>query len=243
MRSLLVLAWLHCAETTAETYQVVTEEWAPYNYSEQGQIRGMATDIVRAIMKLAGDDFEILILPSMRTTHVLQTRPKTIMYSLFLTPEREPLYKWVGPIVEESIHPYQLRSATFRVKTLDELHRAKRITTRVDGLIPKVLLAAGFTNLDRSANTSNQLYRMLLAGRTEIIVGDTDAGVHYYSQQLGIPADALQQIPVEIYKSSLYIAFSRDCDDALIERWSNALAQLRRTGVMQRIQQRYEYPD
>ncbi|WP_187808526.1 ABC transporter substrate-binding protein [Aquipseudomonas alcaligenes] len=239
---LLLFGWLHAPLACAETYQIVTEEWAPYNYNEQGKIRGMATDIVRAVMHLAGDDFEIIMLPSMRTVHVLQTRPKTIMYSLFRTPEREALYKWVGPIVEESIHPYQLRSAPQRVTTLAELRQARRITTRIAGLVPNVLQTAGFQNLDRSANSSEQLYRMLLAGRTEIIVGDTDAGVRYYSQQLGISAATLQKIPVEIYKSSLYIAFSRDCDDALIARWADALAQLRRTGIMQIIQQRYEPP-
>lgn len=88
----------------AEPYQVVSKEWAPYNYQENGQLTGMATDIVRAIMALNGDDFEMLVLPSMRASHALQTRPRTIMFSMFRTAEREALYKWVVPSVEESIH-------------------------------------------------------------------------------------------------------------------------------------------
>lgn len=57
---------------------------------------------------------------------------------------------------------------------------------------------------------------MLLAGRTDIIIGDTSAGVAYYSRQLEIAPGTLRRIPIEIYRSSLYIAFSRDCDDELV---------------------------
>ncbi|TBV04408.1 substrate-binding periplasmic protein [Phytopseudomonas dryadis] len=226
----------------AEQYQVVTEEWAPYNYQESERLTGMATDIVRAIMALTGDDFEIVLLPSMRAAHALQTRPRTIMYSLFRTAEREPLYKWVGPIVEESIHPYQLADAAQPVNSLEQLLRAPQITTRHAGLVPAMLQSLGFGNLDTSAAESQQLYLMLLAGRTDIIIGDTDAGVAYYSRQLNIAPGTLRRIPIELYRSSLYIAFSRDSDDERVAAWSRALEQLRHSGELERIRRRYGQP-
>ena len=83
---------------------------------------------------------------------------------------------------------------------------------------------------------------MLLAGRTEIIIGDSDAGVAYYSRQLGIAPGTLRRIPIELYRSSLYIAFSHDSDDAQVAAWSAALEQLRSSGELQRIQRRYREP-
>jgi polar amino acid transport system substrate-binding protein len=161
---------------------------------------------------------------------------------MFRTPEREPLYKWVGPIVEESIFPYQLAGAQPQVNSLAQLREAPRITTRQAGLIPQTLQAQGFANLDRSAGRNLQLYQMLLAGRTAIIVGDTPAGVAYYSRQLNIAPSVLRQIPVELYRSSLYIAFSRDADDTLVTAWAQALQRLRHSGELERIRQRYEQP-
>lgn len=230
------------APVRAEQYQIVTEEWAPYNYMENNQLTGMATEVVRGIMAQTGDDFAMLMLPSMRTTRVLQHQPRTIMYSMFRTAERAPLYKWVGPIIEESIHPYQLANAQHPVNTLEQLMRAPRITTRQAGLIPDILQAQGFQNLERSATSSPQFYRMLLAGRTEIIVGDTDAGVAYYSRQLNIAPGTLRQIPIELYRSSLYIAFSLDSDDKLVARWASALEKMRRSGELERIHRRYLQP-
>ena len=225
----------------AEQYQVVTEEWAPYNYQEHNQLTGMATEIVRGIMALTGDDFEVVLMPSMRSARALKTRPKTIMYSLFRTAEREPLYKWVGPIVEEAIYPYQLATAQ-PVNSLEQLLHAPRVTTRHAGLIPDILQSSGFNNLEKSATESVQLYRMLIARRTDIIVGDTAAGVAYYSRQLDIAPGTLRQIPVEVYRSSLYIAFSLDCDDELVASWANALERMRHSGALARIQGRYNQP-
>ena len=76
-----------------------------------------------------------------------------------------------------------------------------------------------------------------------LIVGDTDAGVAYYSRQLGIDPGTLRRVPIELYRSSLYIAFSRDSDDALVAAWAAALAKLRSTGELTRIQRRYERRD
>ena len=223
----------------AEHYQVVTEEWAPYNYEENHQLTGMTTEIVRAIMAVTGDEFNIVMLPSMRASHTLKNRPKTILYSMFRTPERETLYKWVGPIVEESIHPYQLASAA-PTTSLEQLLHAPQITTRHAGLLPDMLQSLGFKNLDKSATESVQLYRMLLNGRTPIIIGDTDAGVAYHSRQLNIAPGTLRQIPIELYRSSLYIAFSQDCDDALVASWARALETLHESGELERIQRKYE---
>ena len=234
-----LLCLLLGSSAEAEPYQVVTEEWAPYNYQENHQLTGVTTEIVRAIMALTGDDFEVVVLPSMRASYVLNNRPKTIMYSMFRTKERESLYKWVGPIVEESIHPYQLASAP-SVSSLEQLLHAPQITTRSAGLVPGMLQSLGFNNLDKSATENLQLYRMLLAGRTNIIIGDTDAGVAYYSRKLNIAPGTLRQIPIELYRSSLYIAFSRDSDDAVVAAWANALEQLRHSGELERIQRRYD---
>lgn len=226
----------------AESYLVVTEEWAPYNYLENNRLTGMTTEIVQAIMALTGDDFPIEVLPSMRSSRVLKTRPKTILYSMFRTAEREPLYKWIGPIVEESIYPYQLADARQPVNSLEQLLQAPQITTRNAGLIPEVLQSRGFRNLDKSATGSLQLYRMLLAGRTEIIVGDTPAGMAYYSRQLNIAPGTLRKVPVELYRSSLYIAFSPDSEDRVVAAWAQALEKLRRSGELERIQRQYVQP-
>lgn len=129
----LLAACTLCTASSALQYEIVTEEWAPYNYTSEGQLKGLSTDIVMAIMNLTGDRFPIHVLPSLRTGMVLDRRPRTIMYSLFRTKERKDRYKWVGPIIEEAIFPYKRRESPLVIKSIDDLKQLGRITCRHGG--------------------------------------------------------------------------------------------------------------
>jgi polar amino acid transport system substrate-binding protein len=223
----------------AEEYQIVTEEWAPYNYLEDGVLKGISVDIVEAIMKNSDVKFKAMVLPTMRTTKELNDRPKTIMFSMFRTKEREKLYKWVGPIIEESIFPYALNTSSINITSMAELKSEPKITTRAAGLIPRRLESLGFDNLDKAANQSEQLYKMLITNRTRIIVGDTDLGARYYLKHLKLDRNTLKKINVEIFHSELYVAFSLDSDDSLVKEWNDTLARLRREGKIDEIISKY----
>jgi polar amino acid transport system substrate-binding protein len=224
----------------AADYQIVTEEWAPYNYEDGGKLTGISTDVVNAIMDLTQVRYKIQLLPSMRATSTLNREPRTILYSLFRTKERESKYKWVGPILVESISPYRLKTPAPLWKTWDELRALPQVTTRYAGLVPSLLQAQGFTNLDTSAKESEQLYKLLFSRRAEVIVGDTDLGVRYYLRKLGLDYGALEKIPVEVFRSELYIVFSPDSEDAVVDAWRAALETLKTTGALKKILAKYE---
>ncbi len=162
------------------------------------------------------------------------------MYSLFRTEAREDRYKWVGPIIEESVYPYKRRGSTLVIKSVDDLRRLHRVTCRHGGAVPAKLKSMGFENLDMAATESIQLYKMLLAGHADVIIGDTDLGVRYYLGVLGTKPSTLEKIPIEMFRSNLYIAFSADSDDATINAWRKALLQLKASGQLDRIRARYE---
>ena len=79
-----------------EDINIVTEEWAPFNYMENGEITGFSVEIVQSILKIINKNYEIEMLPSMRSTYTLDKKPYTVMFSLFRTPERESDYKWIS---------------------------------------------------------------------------------------------------------------------------------------------------
>ena len=116
----------------------------------------------------------------------------------------------------------------------------KTITTRIAGSIPSRLQALGFTNLEQTATESEQLYKMLFSRRMDAIVGDTDLGVHYYVKRLGFDDATLEKVPIEIFRSELYIAFSPDSDDQVVNSWTKAVKSLKDSGALKQIFLRYE---
>ena len=146
---------------------LITEEWPPYNYVEKGHLSGVSVRIVRALQQELGRSDPIRLYPSMRASKMLQTQTRTMMFSMFRTPQREASYKWIGPIGRDAIYFYQRRGSPLQIRTLKDAKDVPVIASRQAGLVFNTLTSLGFTNLDASAYNSKQVYGKLLRGRAE----------------------------------------------------------------------------
>jgi len=230
-----------CALAAEKKMLLITEEWPPYNYSEAGELKGFSVEIVQSIINIIDKNHEIKILPSMRTTRIINTRPHTMMFSMFRTTERESSYKWIGPLGDGTLFFYKRRDNKLAIRSMEDLKNVPRIGTRHNGVMPRLLSAQGFKNLDRTATSSLQVYKKLLAGRSDIAISDTDLGTRYNLKLLGVDMNVLERIPIPIFRSDLYIAASKDITDEEIQEWQSALDTLKTNGEYDRIFQKYMY--
>lgn len=214
---------------------LITEEWPPYNYVERGRLTGVSVKIVQALQQELGRRDPIQVYPSQRAKLILESRSRTMMFSMFRTPQRETLYKWIGPIGRDAIYFYQRGGSPLQIRTLQDAKAVSVIASRQAGLVFNILTADGFTNLDSSAYSSKQVYGKLLRGRAELAISDSPLGVRYLLKQMGLPADALQQTPVKVVESDLYIAASLDFPDTEIALWQQALDRLKARGELERL--------
>lgn len=217
---------------------LATEEWPPYNYTEAGELKGFSAELVLAIAKDLDVPLRIEILPGSRARELLEKGPGVIFISMFRTPERERLYKWIGPIDLASFYFYRRKGDPLVVSSLDDARRAPSVACRNTGLVYSFLLASGFRNLDPSSNPSG-IYLKVLDGRCSLAIGETPLGVSYILRQLGFPSDALVQTPLHILEANLYIACSLDVPDAEVARWQAGLDRLKASGEFARIYARY----
>jgi len=161
------------------------------------------------------------------------------MFSMYRTPEREDSYKWVGPISDGSIHFYKLKSSKVNVATMDDAKKVPRIACRSEGLIPRLLVEMGFTNIDRSGTESSNIYSRLLNGWCDLAISDTDVGVQYVFRKIGKDYQLLEKIPLVVFRGQLYIAFNRNIDDTTVEQWQNAYNKLIANGSINEIYEKY----
>jgi polar amino acid transport system substrate-binding protein len=244
-RQVLVLLFLIVFATTIIPYAsaqapltIITEDWAPYNYMDNGVVKGFSVEIAQYIMKELKINSEIQLLPSARIRPILDAGPRVIQFTMLRTPERESLYKWIGPIGEDSIYFFKKSDSTLNIRTLDDAKKVKLISCRASGLVFKTLTDAGFTNLDTSTN-SNGIYQKLVSGRTELAVGETPLGVKYLLKKSGFPTNALEQTPVKLLESRLFIACSKDMPDADVALWQKAFDKMKLSGVYNQLYQNY----
>ncbi len=232
---------MRTAPSAADDILIVTEEWPPYNYLEAGELTGFSTEIVRHILETLNKTHEIHLLPSMRASMMLKKGPRTMLFSMFRTPERAPLYKWIGPLGDGTISFYKRKENPIRIESMADIkHENVTICSRHAGLIPNLLRKLGFENVDMGGTTGLQVYQKLLAGRCDLAVSDTDLGVRHELKQLNLNMDdALEKIPIPIYENELYIACSRDIPDKEIQLWQAALEAMKTNGSYNKIFQKY----
>jgi polar amino acid transport system substrate-binding protein len=84
----------------AQTIQLVTEDAYPFQHLEQRQLTGMAVEVVAEMFKRAGVPHNDELLSWKDAYDRAQLYPNTCIYSTARTENRERLFKWVGPIVE-----------------------------------------------------------------------------------------------------------------------------------------------
>lgn len=214
---------------------LITEEWPPYNYVEQGRLSGVSVKIVQALQRELGRRDPILVYPSQRAKLILESRSRTMMFSMFRTAQRETRYKWIGPIGRDAIYFYQRSGSPLQIRTLQDAKEVPVIASRQAGLVFNTLMAHGFTNLDASAYSSKQVYGKLLRGRAALAISDSPLGVRHLLGEMELPIDALQQTSVKLLESDLYIAASLDFPDLEIARWQQALDRLKAQGELERL--------
>lgn len=219
--------------------RVITEEWAPYNFTEDGVLKGFSVEVLQNILENFNLKVPIEIYPSMRVRSLLSNATETMMITMLRTPEREQRYKWIGPLGDGEIYFYKKSGNTLEIANLSDAKNVKLIGCRHGGLVLDSLRSAGFMNLDPTSTDGESVYRKLLLDRCDLAISDTPLGVRYLLKKMNYPPHALVQTSVKLVGAPLYIACSTDISDIEIARWQKALDGMKASGLFAEIQKKY----
>lgn len=211
----------------AEPLRLYTEEYPPINYSEDGEATGLASEVVREIMRRTGQHAPIEVVPWARGYQLARTRPNTGLFVTMRTPAREALFKWVGPLARAITGFYALRSSALRLASLEQARQFGAIAVPRDWYSHQRLQAEGFANLYPVTGPA-QVIRMLKRGRVKLMVLD-NLSLNALLAQGGVRADEVELL-YSFMHSDAYIAFSPQTDDALIARWQTELDDMKADG-------------
>lgn len=216
--------------------RLLTEEFPPINFSENGKPRGLTVEIVQAIQQRLGQDLPIEVLPWARAFREAQDRAPTALFATARIPEREALFQWVGPLVQFRSTVYARAGVPVHARTLDEARHASRILVVRDWYTAQQLRTAGFRNL-QTVSDPVQGVRMLMAGRAPLLAGERVS----MPRTLALAGVKPSQIR-ELFSFAVndgYIAFSLSTPKATVAAWQARLQELKRDGTFQAIYKRW----
>lgn len=230
-------AWLVSILTVfsfAGNITVMTEEWAPYNYEKEGKVKGISTEVVKAIQKRAGNDDPIIIQSWGRSYQVLEQKPNHALFSMSRLPQREALFKWVGPIADNETYFFKKKGSDIDIKNLEDAKKVKLIGAGAETNVDFIeLKSKGFTNLSTLDTQSNPI-NLVVNNRVDL-GGSNPLTALFHLKKNNFPLDSIVNTGVQVFSVPLYIAFSLETSDEVIKKWQDALDSLKASGEFDKI--------
>lgn len=211
-----------------EKLLVMTENFPPYNYIEDGELKGFAVDIVNSIQARLELSTEIKVYPWLRGYHFLQTQKNTALFTTARSKDREELFNWVGPIAEVKLGFYGLSSRHIKLESLDDA-KDLSIAVQANGSPPAFLTRSFKRNMDTSPYPLTNL-KKLIGGRNDLWFSNAQTVAGTLKELGRDPSEV--EIVFEISKSLMYIAFNKKTSDQVIKRWQETYDQMIREGLV-----------
>jgi len=219
---------------------LLTENFPPYNMADDGKnfardehITGIAADIVREMFKRAGIDYTLTLrFPWERIYGMALEQPNSGVFVTARLPEREELFKWVGPIGPDDWVLLARGDSPINLTSLDQArqynigaYKGDAIAEHLDGqgLQPQLALR------------DQENVKKLIDGKIDLWATGDPAG-RYLARQDGVTG--LKRV-LRFDSAELYLALNKQVADETVQKLQKALDQMRSEGVIDEINARY----
>ncbi|VVO00653.1 hypothetical protein PS712_02643 [Pseudomonas fluorescens] len=238
--SLLFVSAANAADRPDTDMVLLTENFPPYNMAKNGKnfaqgenIDGIATDIVREIFKRADITYSLTLrFPWERVYKLALENPGYGAFVMARLPDRERLFKWVGPIGPDDWIMLAKADSKITLETLDDARKYKIGAYKGDA-IATTLARQGLNPVVVLRDQDNA--KKLVNGQIDLWATGDPAG-RYLARQEGV--SGLKTV-LRFNSAELYLALNKDVPDETVAKLQAALDQLRKDGVVDDIMAKY----
>lgn len=238
--SLLLANGAHAAESPDTDLVLLTENFPPYNMARNGKnfaqdenINGIAVDIVREMFKRTDITYSLTLrFPWERIYKLALEKPGYGVFVMARLPDREKLFKWVGPIGPDDWIMLAKADSKITLETLDQARKYKIGAYKGDA-IAETLAKQGLKPIVVLRDQDNA--KKLISGQIDLWATGDPAG-RYLARQEGV--NGLKTV-LRFNSAELYLALNKDVPDEVVVKLQAALDQLRKEGVVDDIMARY----
>lgn len=228
--------------------QPMMADMPPFQYIVADQWTGFVWDLWQEMLaESAIEAMPPYELPWARALVMAERQSNGVLFTAVRTPEREPLFQWVGPIIPANEQGLQL----WRLNQRDDLtlesfeHLNGRSLAVLRGSVPFVFRNVALPDLQQVVvSTNEQRLLMLAAQRVDYVSMDTMSLLHLLqrmqrAQQLDLGFTDLVSAWSLPVRFELYFALNNDVPVELVAQLQSNLDRLKQSGDWQRLWQAY----
>lgn len=238
--SLLLINGANAKDSPDTDLVLLTENFPPYNMAKNGKnfaqdenIDGIATDIVREIFKRADITYSLTLrFPWERIYKLTLEKPGYGVFVIARLPDREKLFKWVGPIGPDDWIMLAKADSKITLETLNDARKYKIGAYKGDA-IAETLAKQGLNPIVVLRDQDNA--KKLVNGQIDLWATGDPAG-RYLARQEGV--NGLKTV-LRFNSAELYLALNKDVPDETVAKLQAALDQMRKEGRVDEIMAQY----
>lgn len=237
---LLSVDSLHAQDSTPQPLTILTENAGESNFvAKDGSLGGHNVEIVREIMRRLGQNHPIEPVPWARGFHMALHDPHTMLFTTARIPEREGLFKWVGPLHISRFTFYARKDDQHPIKSLEDAKEVTAIGCIAGDVREKLLLNKGFKNtvpyFGMHANTQN--LKKLMAGRLDLWISSPKDALTTLANT-GVNPSEIKEV-LTLSQHYEYMAFSKETSDETVATWQKTLDEIKADGTYKKIMSKY----
>jgi len=230
---------LSFAAPAVHALTLVTEENPPFNYTEQGNVVGLSTEIVAELGKRSGIPLQIQSMPWEQGYIAVQRDKETCIYSTVRLDNREQLFLWIGPI---ATNRWVLigKSDFAGVKTVEDARKFRVGVVARDAKI-EFLMSKGVTDLREVSEDGLNPPRLVL-NREDPNRIDLWATSAYGARRTAGRAKVKDlKLVLPLHVVPLYLACGRNTSPKTVQALTQALERATKDGTLKRIADQYDF--
>jgi len=230
---------LAAVSSEAQDIKIVTEDFPPYNYEEKGEITGLSTAVVRAVLKEIGTDCNISLYPWAKAYNTALEQENVLIYSILRISEREKLFKWVGELAVSEMYFFKMKQRNdIKINSLDDAKKYVIGVTRETA--PHQYLADKGFELKEVDSRDELSIRKLVNGRIDLMPY-YEIPFLYKVRNMGYDAGQFEKVYfLKDASEKLYMAFGAKTSDKIVEKFAKGLEKIKADGTYDAILKKYQ---
>lgn len=215
----------------------LTEEFKPYNYTENGQARGLAVDLLKMMWReMDIPEHPMDFMPWARAYEMVSTKPGYALFSMVRSQERENLFKWVGPIALSRTLLISRSDKGIVMSSFEDAygHSVGVVRDYASAIILEK--HRGPISID-TLNSVDQCIRKLASGRVDLVSLE-ERTFSRAIKKMGLKSEDFK-VSWVLNETLSYYAFSKETSDLVIRRFQHAFDAVREKPEYQKLVEKY----
>lgn len=222
----------------AERLRLVSDDWAPYIYWEDGQPRGIDYEVTSEVLKRLGIDVDWQLMPWKRCLAMVQQGLADGVVDIFQIDSRKPFMFYPDePLSNAEFVLFQNNAKPHAIERLEDLEGLTVGTSPGYTYNPAFSESPLFRREPAPTHEAN--FGKLMLGRIDLLVTDRRAG-RQLRRQLGLEGQ-VQELPLVISRHSQYLGLAhKPGRERLAQAFTDELRRFKQDPAYAAINARYD---